>query len=114
MDYAATAQDLKTTKSQDAIIKFIKKFDEEMAIRKEEKEAEQEQETPPEEKNEVKFMGISIKDIPDSLKAIYALIFLVIVGGALYYGISLVDQKKTKSNNKRRKSPKKEWLIINE
>jgi len=56
----------------------------------------------------MKFLGISIKDIPSSAKLIYVLIFAAIVGGALWYGFSQVDQKKEKSSNKRRKSPKKD------
>jgi hypothetical protein len=44
VNYAEIAKDLKTTKEQDAIIKFMKKFDEEMQIRREEKEAEKQQE----------------------------------------------------------------------
>jgi hypothetical protein len=57
----------------------------------------------------MKFLGISIKDIPDTAKLIYILIFAAIVCGALYYGLSQLDQPSgQKSSNKRRKSPKKE------
>jgi NADH:ubiquinone oxidoreductase subunit 4 (subunit M) len=55
----------------------------------------------------MKFLGISIKDIPDSAKLLYVLIFAAVVIGALYYGLSNVDQKETKKSNKRR-SPKKD------
>jgi len=36
----------------------------------------------------MKFLGFSIKDIPDSAKLIYVLVFVAIVGGALFYGLS--------------------------
>jgi hypothetical protein len=56
----------------------------------------------------MKFLGISISDLPRSAKLIYVIIFAAIVGGALWYGISQLDDKKEKSSNKRRKSPKKD------
>jgi hypothetical protein len=56
----------------------------------------------------MKFLGISIKDLPESAKLIYVLIFALVVGGALWYGISQLDQKSDKQSNKRRKSPKKD------
>lgn len=81
-----------------------------MQIRKEEKEAETQKEEG-QEQYEMKFLGISIKDIPSSAKLIYVLIFVGIVGAALFYAFSKVDTKKEKSNNKRRKSPsKKDWF----
>lgn len=46
--------------------------------------------------------------MPESAKLIYVLIFAAIVGGALWYGLSQVDQKTEKQSNKRRKSPKKD------
>ena len=56
----------------------------------------------------MKFLGISISDLPHSAKLIYVIIFAAIVVGALWYGISQLDDKKEKSSNKRRKSPKKD------
>jgi hypothetical protein len=56
----------------------------------------------------MKFLGISIRDLPESAKLIYVLIFALVVGGALWYGISQLDQKSDKQGNKRRKSPKKD------
>lgn len=56
----------------------------------------------------MKFLGVSISDLPHSAKLIYVVIFAAIVGGALWYGISQLDDKKEKSSNKRRKSPKKD------
>jgi hypothetical protein len=41
----------------------------------------------------MKFLGISIKDIPESAKLLYVLIFAAVVIAALYYGLSNVDQK---------------------
>lgn len=109
MDYASIASNLDTTKEQDAVIKFAKKFDEEMQIKQEEKKAQSEQEGGAEEKYEMKFLGISISDLPESAKLIYVCIFAALVGGALWYGLSqLDDNKKEKTSNKRRKSPKKE------
>lgn len=40
----------------------------------------------------MKFLGISIKDIPDTAKIIYIIIFVAIIGGALFYGISQLDK----------------------
>ena len=97
----------------------MKKFDEEMAIRQEEKEAQKQQEEGGDEKYEMKFLGMSIKDIPSSAKFIYIAIFVAIIGAALFYGFSQIDHKKEKSNSKRRKaSPKKDeekkakWIFI--
>jgi hypothetical protein len=57
----------------------------------------------------MKFLGISIKDVPDNIKLIYVLIFALLVGGALWYGISQLDKTSEKQGNKRRKSsPKKD------
>lgn len=56
----------------------------------------------------MKFLGISIKDIPDNVKFIYVIIFALLVGGALWYGISQLDKTSEKQGNKRRKSPKKD------
>lgn len=56
----------------------------------------------------MKFLGFSIKDLPDSAKLIYIVIFASIVGGALWYGLSQLDEKNQKPSNKRRKSPKKD------
>ena len=108
-DYVGVANDLDTlSKSQEAIIKFIKNFDEEMQVRKEEREAEAEANV--EEKFEMKFFGLSAGDVPGSAKILYLVVFIVIVGGLIYYGLSkLDDPKKGKSPNKRRKSPKKDW-----
>ena len=39
MDYREVASDLQTTKEQDLITRFIKKFDEENEIREEERKA---------------------------------------------------------------------------
>lgn len=107
IDYAAIASDLTINKEQDAVVKFIKKFDEEMQIKKEEREAKEE-EAGTEEKYEMKFLGISINDLPESAKLIYVLIFALIVCAALWYGLSQLDQKNEKQSNKRRKSPKKD------
>ena len=110
MDYKDVVNDLTTTKEQDLITKFIKKFDEENQIRDEERKAKKEQEEGASESYEMKFLGISIKDLPSSAKLAYVAIFSAIVIGALYYGLSNVDRKPTKNSNKRRKSPKKtDW-----
>ncbi|CAM5999190.1 unnamed protein product [Sphagnum balticum] len=78
-----------------------------MAIRQEEKEAIKQQEEGVDERYEMKFLGISIKDIPDGAKLGYAVFFLTVVGAALFYAFSQVDQKKGKVSNKRRQnSPK--------
>lgn len=88
--------------------KFAKKFDEEMQIKQEEKKAQKEQESGSEEKYEMKFLGISISDLPENAKLIYVIIFALLVGGALWYGLSQLDNKTEKTSNKRRKSPKKD------
>ncbi len=57
----------------------------------------------------MKFLGISISDLPESAKLIYVCIFAALVIGALWYGLSQLDDKKEKPSNKRRKtSPKKD------
>ena len=57
----------------------------------------------------MKFLGLSIKDLPSSAKFIYVSIFAAVVIGALWYGISQLDNDKgEKQGNKRRKSPKKD------
>jgi hypothetical protein len=108
VDYGSIASNLDTTKEQEAVIKFAKKFDEEMQIKQEETKAQSEQEGGAVEKYEMKFLGISISDLPESAKLIYVCIFAALVGGALWYGLSQLDDKKEKPSNKRRKSPKKD------
>ena len=109
-DYTEVASDLQTlTKNQEEIIKFMKNFDEEMQVRREEKEAEEDQ-TQDDSKIEMKFFGFSAEDIPGSAKMIYVILFIGIVGAAIGYGLSKLDNsKKSKVPNKRRKStsPKK-------
>ena len=107
MDYRDVVNDLTTTKEHDMITKFIKKFDEENQIREEERKAKKEQEEGVSESYEMKFLGISIKDLPDSAKLAYVGIFSAIVIAALYYGLTNVDKKEEKKSNKRR-SPKKD------
>ena len=104
LDYASVAGDLETTREQESIVKFAKKFDEDMQIRQEEKEA-QEQAT--EEKYEMKFLGVSIKDLPEGAKLAYVAVFALVVCGALWYGLTQLDREEEKPSNKRRKSPKK-------
>jgi hypothetical protein len=41
----------------------------------------------------MKFLGLSLKNLPESAKLIYVLIFAGIVGAALYYAFTRVDQK---------------------
>lgn len=107
VDYREISSDLKTTKEQDMITKFIKKFDEENQIREEERKAKKEQEEGVEERYEMKFLGLSIKDLPASAKLIYVGIFAALVIGALWYGLSNLGEKEKKQGNKRR-SPKKD------
>ena len=107
MDYRGDVNDLTTTKEQDAITKFIKKFDEENQIREEERKAKKEQEEGVSESYEMKFLGISIKDLSSTTKIAYVAIFAAIVIAALYYGMSNLNEKPVKQSNKRRKSPKK-------
>ena len=40
----------------------------------------------------MKFLGISIKDIPDTAKLIYIIVFVAIFGGAIFYGLSQLDK----------------------
>ena len=89
------------------ITKFIKKFDEENQIREQERKAKKQQEEGVSESYEMKFLGISIKDLSSSTKIAYVSIFAAIVIGALYYGLSNLNEKQVKPSNKRRKSPKK-------
>ena len=55
----------------------------------------------------MKFLGLSIKDLPSSVKLAYVGIFAAVVIAALVYGLSNVDKKTEKKSNKRR-SPKKD------
>lgn len=57
----------------------------------------------------MKFFGFSANDVPSSVKMIYFTVFVGIVGFAIWYGMSKLDNnnKKPKGSNKRRKSPKK-------
>ena len=55
----------------------------------------------------MKFLGLSIKDLPEGAKLAYVAIFAIVVGGALWYGLTQLDKKEEKPSNKRRKSPKK-------
>ncbi len=107
MNYREVANDLTTTKDQDQITKFIKKFDEENQIRQEERQAKKEQEVGAQQRYEMKLLGISIRDLSSGAKLAYVSIFAAIVIGALYYGLSNLDEKKQKTGNKRR-SPKKD------
>lgn len=107
MDYRDVS-DLTTTKEQDAITKFIKKFDEENQIRDEERKAKKQQEEGVSESYEMKFLGLSIKDLPSSAKIGYVVIFAALVIGALYYGLSNIDDKKPAKNSNKRRSPKKD------
>jgi hypothetical protein len=43
LDYTEVASNLETNKEQDAVVKFAKKFDEEMQIKQEEREAKKEE-----------------------------------------------------------------------
>ena len=79
-----------------------------MQIKNEEKEAQKQEEGGVEEKYEMKFLGISIRDVPENVKLIYILLFAILVVGALWYGISQLDKTSEKQGNKRRKSPKKD------
>lgn len=42
----------------------------------------------------MKLLGISIKDLSSGAKLTYVSIFAALVIGALYYGLSNLDQKK--------------------
>ena len=107
-DYTAVVNDLDSlSKNQEALIKFMKNFDEEMQVRREEREAQDAESS--EEKFEMKFFGISASDVPSFAKIIYVLIFVGVVGTGIFYLMNKLDtSKKAKSPNKRRKSPKKE------
>lgn len=59
------------------------------------------------ERYEMKFLGINIKDMSSTTKLLYVGIFAAVVIAALFYGLSNLDQKQTKQGNKRR-SPKKD------
>lgn len=108
IDYREINKDLTTTKEQEQITKFIKKFDEENQIREEERKAKKQQEDGgSSESYEMKLLGISIKDLSDNAKLTYVIVFASLVIAALYYGISNIDKKEVKKSNKRR-SPKKD------
>lgn len=55
----------------------------------------------------MKLLGISIKDLSSGAKLTYVSIFAALVIGALYYGLTNLDEKTQKTTNKRR-SPKKD------
>jgi len=88
LDYRGVVNDLATTKEQDLITKFIKKFDEENQIREEERKAKKEQEEGTSESYEMKFLGFSIKDLSSTTKIAYVSIFAAVVIAALVYGLN--------------------------
>lgn len=94
------------TKQQEALVKFIKTFDEEMAVKREENEAKKE-EVDGEDGFDMKFFGLSASDVPSSAKYGYLLVFGAAVVGAIWYLISKLDDGKGKKSDKKRKSPAK-------
>ena len=106
-DYTAVANDLNSlTKSQEELIQFMKNFDEEMEVRREEKEAEKEQNS--EDKTfEMKFLGISFSSVSWTTKFIYSLMFLALFAGIIYYGFSRLDESQKFKTSSKRRSPKK-------
>ena len=96
------------TPNQENIVKFIKQFDEEMAIRREEKEAEQGAGKGAEE-NEIKMFGISFHKMSGFTKFLYAAVFFGLVGSGLWWVFQKLDGgNDVKKNQKRKKSPKKD------
>lgn len=102
-DYTAVDPN-KFTKNQENLVKFIKNFDEEMQVRREQREATKDKDEG-ESEFDMKFFGISRDDIPSSIKYAYIAIFAGIVVGAIWYLMSKLDtSKKEKSSRKKSKS----------
>lgn len=93
------------TAEQKAIIKFIKQFDEEMAVKKEEREA-QEQDEGVSEEEELSIFWIPIHGWGTPAQIVYMLIFLGIVGVALYMGFSNLNNSQLPHNKKKKKAKK--------
>lgn len=107
-DYTAVVNDLDTlTKTQESLIKFMKNFDEEMQVRREEREAE-ETEATGDEQFEMKFFGFSFHAVPSVIKNGYFIVFMVIVISAIAYLYSKLDDGKKKAKTSKRRSPKKD------
>lgn len=86
----------------------MKNFDEEMQVRREEKEA-QDQDSGAEDKFEMKFLGFSFHEIPSFVKLVYFAVFMGLIGFAIMYGLKKIDDtnKPKVSPKKKRVSPKK-------
>ena len=83
-----------------------------MEIRKEEQEAKKEEETGADERYEMKFLGLSIRDLPTSAKYIYVSIFAAIVVGALWYGISQLDNGKAEKQGNREENRPRRTAVL--
>lgn len=84
----------------------MKKFDEEMQVRREEKQAEADQDTNEGEQESIKFFGFSTSDFPSSAKYAYIGIFAAVIIGSIWYLMSKIDDG-SKKNKKSKKSPGK-------
>jgi hypothetical protein len=79
-----------------------------MAIRREEKEAEQGAGKGAEE-NEIEMFGISFRKMSGFTKFLYAAVFFGLVGSGLWWGFQRLDGgNDVKKSQKRKKSPKKD------
>ncbi len=88
------------TPSQKAITKFIKDFDAEMEVRKEEQEAQK----MVEERDEgVQVFFISLKNLSSQVKYLYIVLVILISGVILWWGFGQIGQKPVKKEKKKAK-----------
>ena len=91
---------LKLSKAQEHIAQSIKQFDDDMAIRKEEQESEEDKQN--DDKYDIKFFNMSTKEMSPLVKTVYALVFLAAVSGLLYWGFKQIDNESPKKKDKRK------------
>lgn len=86
------------TSNQKAITKFIKDFDAEMEVRKEEEQAQKVEE----ERDEgVQVFFISLRNMSAQAKYIYIVLVIAICGAIVWYGFSQIGQQSVKKDKKK-------------
>jgi hypothetical protein len=70
------------TPEEQAVVKFIKQFDDEMAVRKEEQQAQKSAE---ERDDGLEVFFISVKNLPAHAKYLYIVLVILVCGVSLYF-----------------------------
>lgn len=104
-DYAGVADNLQNlTPNQKNIIKFIKQFDEEMQVKRQEREAQKEE---TEEIEDFGIFGIPVASFNSLGGLIYIAIFASILLGGFIWGFKQLNNSSMPTKKKKSKSPKK-------